>query len=396
MELPRQRLTRRSMTETSSPFIPQANPLASYLEQQQEIDAAIKGVLDRGWYILGREVQSFEEEFASWLGVPYAVAAASGTDALELALRAYDIGPGDLVITVSHTAVATVAAIDRAGATPVLIDIDPQTYTLSPGRLAQTLEEFSRAPALGPRVRAVIPVHLYGHPADMDAILEVARKYNLVVIEDCAQAHGARFRGKMAGSLGDLGTFSFYPTKNLGAFGDGGLVAAHAPLVAEKLRSLRQYGWQERNFSRLAGINSRLDEVQAAILRVKLTRLNDHNARRREIARRYDAALAGTAIRPPVVAAGMEHAFHQYVVRSPRREDLRRFLEERGIGTAVHYPYAVHQQPGYQQKIIPGAGGLPVTEEVCREVLSLPLYPQLSDGESGRITEALRQWQAET
>jgi dTDP-4-amino-4,6-dideoxygalactose transaminase len=385
-----------SNTKSTPPFIPPANPLASYLAQREEIDAAIKRVLTSGWYILGREVQGLEEEFAAWLGVGFAVGAASGTDALELALRAYEIGPGDLVFTVSHTAVATVAAIDRCGATPVLVDIDPRTYTMSPEKLAQALEEISRDPALAPRVRAVLPVHLYGHPADMPAILDLARKYNLLVMEDCAQAHGARLQGKMVGSLGDLGAFSFYPTKNLGGFGDGGMVVGNDPLLGERLRILRQYGWQERNFSRLPGINSRLDEVQAAILRVKLTRLKEDNERRREIARRYDAALADTRIQSPVVTAGVEHAFHQYVVRSPRREELGRFLGEQGIGTAVHYPYAVHQQPGYQQKVILGAGGLAVTETVCREVLSLPLYPQLTEEEVDRITKALGQWQAQS
>ena len=281
-----------------SAFIPQANPKAGYLALKTEIDAAIHRVMESGWYILGGEVREFEKEFAAYVGMPHAVGVASGTDALELALRGFKIGSGDLVFTVSHTAVATVAAIERCGATPVLIDIDPQTFTISPDQLEQTAKELSQTPRFAKCLKAIIPVHLYGHPADLPAILDIARKYGMVVIEDCAQAHGAKLQNRMVGSWGDIGAFSFYPTKNLGCFGDGGMLVCKDLKIAERVRALREYGWQERYLSSFPGINSRLDELQAAILRVKLAKLDENNQRRREIAGIYDGALATTAVYP--------------------------------------------------------------------------------------------------
>jgi len=373
-------------------IIPQANPKAGYLAQKTEIEAAIHRVLESGWYILGREVQEFEQEFAAYVGMPYAVGVASGTDALELALRGCKVGRGDLVFTVSHTAVATVSAIERCGATPILIDIDPETYTISPHRLEQTVQKFFQNPKFAQRLKAIIPVHLYGHPADLPAIMSIAGKYGMVVIEDCAQAHGARLENRMVGSWGDLGAFSFYPTKNLGCLGDGGLVVCKDPELAARMRALREYGWQERYISSFPGINSRLDELQAAILRVKLSKLEDNNQRRREIAHTFDQTLATTAIHAPAVAADVIHAYHLFVVRCEQRDRLRQALLSQGIGTAIHYPFAVHSQPAFRHRVLTGVGGMENTDKICREILSLPLYPELGDDEILRIVRALARW----
>ena len=375
-----------------SAFIPQANPKASYLAQKTEIDAAMHRVLESGWYILGTEVQEFEKEFAAYVGMPHAVGVASGTDALELALRGCEIGSGDLVFTVSHTAVATVSAIERCGATPVLIDIDPKTYTISPDKLEQTVQEFGRNPKFAQRLKAIIPVHLYGHPAELPAILGIARKYGMVVIEDCAQAHGARLQDRMVGSWGDMGAFSFYPTKNLGCFGDGGLVVCKDPELAARMRALREYGWQERYLSSFPGINSRLDELQAAILRVKLSKLDENNQRRREIADTFGRALATTTIHAPSASADIIHAYHLFVIRSGERDRLRQSLLAQGIGTAIHYPFAVHSQPAFRNRVFTGAGGMENTDKICQEILSLPMYPELHDEEILRIVQALGQW----
>lgn len=347
--------------------IPLVDLRSPYRRLQAEIDAAMARVLSSGWYILGPEVRSFEAEFAAYLGVGEVVGVASGTDAVLLALRALGLGPGDEVITVAHTAVATVAAIELSGATPRLVDIDPNTCTLDPAQLA---------PAITPRTRAVIPVHLYGAPADMAAILSVARAHDLLVIEDCAQAHGARYRGHMVGTLGDVATFSFYPTKNLGALGDGGAVATSRPEIGERLRLLRQYGWRERYISDLPGYNSRLDELQAAILRVRLRHLDADNEARRRLAARYDAALADLPIGLPVVGPDDWAVYHLYVIRDAGRDTLATQLSASGIGTGIHYPVPIHLQPAYAH-LGYGSGSLPVTEAVARQVLSLPIYPDL-------------------
>ena len=379
-------------------LLPFADPKASYLAHQPEIDAALRRVLEGGSYILGPEVSAFEREFAAFLGVTDATGVGSGTEALHVALRACNIGPGDAVLTVSHTAVATVAAIELAGATPVLVDIDPRTFTLDPNRLEDTLRQYrgtggQTAPS---RPKAVIPVHLYGHPADMPAILEIARRYDLRVIEDCAQAHGAALHGRKAGSWGDIAAFSFYPTKNLGALGDGGALVTNAPDLAERTRLLREYGWRERYISACPGLNSRLDEVQAAILRVKLRYLEQENAHRRKLARIYADVLAATSLRLPQALSQVEHVYHLYVVCTPHREHLRTCLREKGIGTAIHYPAPVHWQPAYQSRLVLGAGGLPETEQVCREILSLPMYPQMTEEAVRSIGEQIRQWAEST
>jgi dTDP-4-amino-4,6-dideoxygalactose transaminase len=363
-------------------LIPQANPHASYQAQRAEIDAAVARVLDSGRYILGGEVAAFEAEFAAYLGIKHAIGVANGTDALELALRALDIGSGHAVIAPSHTAVATVAAIERAGARPVLIDVDPQTYCITAAAVEEVAK--SRHAFAGCPLKAVIPVHLYGNPVDMPAIVDVAGRYGLRVIEDCAQSHGARLEGRRTGAFGDLAAFSFYPTKNLGAFGDGGLVATNDAQLADRLRALRQYGWQERSVSSYPGINSRLDEIQAAILRAKLTRLDADNERRREIARRYATGLEKAAVRLSLGNSAAEQVFHQFVIRTERRDELRAFLEQKGIGTAIHYPVPVHRQPAYRDRGLT-AGPLPVTETVCAEILSLPMYPQFADADVDRV-----------
>jgi dTDP-4-amino-4,6-dideoxygalactose transaminase len=374
---------------SDAPFIPQANPGASYAAQRAEIDAAIHRVLAGGRYVLGEEVAAFEAEFADWLGVGEAVGVASGTDAIELALRAVGIGPGLAVIAPSHTAVATVAAIERTGARPVLVDVDSLTYTMTAAGVEAVLassREFG-----GCRPAALIPVHLYGNPADMPALLDVAGRYGLRVIEDCAQSTGAKIGPRRTGTLGDLAAFSFYPTKNLGAFGDGGLVATNDRELAARLRALRQYGWKQRSVSAFAGVNSRLDEIQAAVLRVKLKRLDSDNARRIEIARRYSTGLNRPGIGIPACSEEVEHVFHQYVIRMSDRDKLRSFLDERRIGTAIHYPVPVHCQPAYRERGL-NAGKLTRTEKLCHEILSLPMFPQLADADVDRVIATIGEW----
>ena len=363
--------------------VPQTDPKAGYLAHQAEIDSAIQRVLNSGWYILGREVESFEQEFAAYIGVRHAIGVANGTDALELSLRACDVGPGDLVFTVSHTAVATVAAIELAGATPVLVDIDPVTYTMDPNCLEAALAQ----PPNG-TPKAVIPVHLYGHPADMPSILELANRHNLYVIEDCAQSHGATLDGRLTGAWSDIAAFSFYPTKNLGALGDGGMVVTDNPALTERVRLLQQYGWRERYISDIPGGNSRLDELQAAVLRVKLRGLDTENLRRQSLAQTYNALLAHTGLSLPAVRSAVTHVYHQYVVRLSRRDALRTYLRQAGIGTLIHYPAPVHLQLAYQGRV-PLVGPLPWTEHVARQVLSLPMYPQLSDDQARRVGECI-------
>ncbi len=367
--------------------IPQIDPRAGYFEQKAEIDAAIARVLASGQYILGREVEAFEAAFAAWLGVGHAVGAGSGTDALELALRACGIGLGELVFTVSHTAVATVAAIERAGAVPVLVDIEPGGFTMDPAALEAAL----RAPPPG-RPAAVLPVHLYGEPADLAPILEIARRHGLYLIEDCAQSHGAVYRGRPTGSFGDIACFSFYPTKNLGALGDAGMTATDDAGLAVALRELREYGWRDRYVSARVGINTRLDPLQAAILGAKLPRLADDNARRRAIAARYDRGLSGLPLELPRRRGDCGHVFHQYVIQTGQRDLLREHLRAAQIGTGIHYPVPVHLQPAYQGRLGEFPAGLPATTRAAREILSLPIYPQLSSAAVDRAIAEIRRF----
>ncbi len=372
----------------SAPVVVPVDPGANYRAHREEIDQAVHGVLDSGWYILGKEVRAFEEEFARYLGVGHVIGVGNGTDALHLALRACGVGPDDRVLTVSHTAVATVAAIELAGATPILEDIDPATYTLDPNRLGDTLRKSN----LESRPKAIVVVHLYGHPADMPAILEIARRHDLRVIEDCAQSHGARLNGIQVGNWGHLAAYSFYPTKNLGALGDGGAVATNDPNLAERVRLLREYGWQERYTSLLAGMNTRLDELQAAILRVKLKYLDQENSRRRVLARLYDRLLSRTALVLPRTRENADHVFHQYVVRARGRDGLKTYLRDHGVETLIHYPLPVHLQPAYQDRVPLACGALPETERACREFLSLPMYPQLAEGQLRAVAERIIAW----
>ncbi|MDX2040419.1 MAG: DegT/DnrJ/EryC1/StrS family aminotransferase [Acidobacteriota bacterium] len=366
--------------------VPQSDPKAGYLTHQREIDEAIRQTLDSGWYILGKQVAAFEQELAAFIGVGHCVGVANGTDAIVLALRACGIGAGDAVVTVSHTAVATVAAIDLAGAEPLMVDIDPVTFTICP----QAIEDAIKSYRGSSKIKAIIAVHLYGHPAEMAAITELAGRFELRVIEDCAQAHGASIKEgigeRRVGSIGDVAAFSFYPTKNLGALGDGGAVATNDAALAERLRLLREYGWRERYVSEISGMNSRLDELQAALLRVKLKYLDSENERRRQIAAAYDEALKASGLVLPKCVGDISHVYHQYVVRSGERNVLKDRLREKGIGALVHYPVPVHWQPAYRHR---ASAALPITEQAAREVLSLPMFPQLTDEQVAQVIQAL-------
>ena len=359
--------------------IPQADPRAGFLALRTRIDIAITQVIESGTYILGSEVSGFEQEFSAFVGVRHGIGVASGTDAIILALKGIGVGPDDYVVTVPHTAVASVAAIELAGAKPLLVDIDPSTYTMDPQALAEVL---ARPPG---RIAAVMPVHIYGQPADLATIEPMVANAGAVLIEDSAQCHGALWGARMTGSVGRVGTFSFYPTKNLAALGDAGAIVTSDDALAERIRALRQYGWRERYISDITGVNSRLDEVQAAILRVRLTMLEAENQRRRDIAAAYDSGLQGLPIVLPARQPKTTHVFHQYVVRTPKREALRRALQSRGIGTNIHYPMPVHLQPAYRGHIAMGPAGLGETERAAREVLSLPMFPQLREEQVGRV-----------
>jgi dTDP-4-amino-4,6-dideoxygalactose transaminase len=349
-------------------------------EQRAELETAISRVLDSGRFILGEEGYAFERELARALGADHAVGVASGTDAIELALRALGIGQGCEVITQASTCVPTVAAIARCGATPVLCDVDLASATMDPASLAE---------AVSASTRAVLPVHLYGQCADMEAIGKLARDRRLAVVEDCAQALGARSPGGAAGTLGDAGAFSFYPTKNLGALGDAGAVVTADVGLAERIRSLSRYGRSPQGLSVEEGVNSRLDELQAAVLRARLPALEAANSRRRAIAAYYDEALAGTAVSPLARLSGHRVVFHLYVVRTTRRETFVDGLKRRGVETMVHYPAAVDEHPAYRA-LADGPTSLANAHVLAREVVSLPLYPELTDDEVEYVGTAAR------
>src|SRR6478735_342337 len=358
-----------------------ADPKATYLAAQADIDAAIQRVLQSGFYILGPEVDAFEKEYSSWLGVAGTVGVANGTDAIELALKAAGVGPGDKVVTVANTLSATITAIAATGAKVIYVEIEPATMLLDVTALETML-----ATLRDPKIKAVVPVHLYGQSVEMPRLMEVAARHNLVVVEDCAQAHGAAVGGRKAGTWGQLAAFSFYPTKNLGALGDGGAICASDPLLIEKVRALRQYGWRKRYVSETTGRNSRLDELQAAILRARLRRLDAENARRAAIATQYLAGLKGCGLTLPVTAGERGHCWHQFVVRTPRREELRVHLEKKDILCGVLYPVPMHRQPAYHDATI----SLPHSEQACAEVLSLPLHPGLSDEDVARVIREVK------
>lgn len=370
--------------------VPQSNPKAGYDAHCREIDEAISRVLSSGWYILGKEVEAFEKEFAAFHGFQESVGVGNGTDALELALRAMGVGSGDLVFTVSHTAVATVAAIERAGAIPVLVDIAPATFTMDPQSLEESIVQQKKVG--NGRPRAIVVVHLYGHPAAMPELLAVAKAHGLEIVEDCAQAHGAKTRGQMVGTLGTMAAFSFYPTKNLGALGDGGAVLTNDAGLTERVRLLREYGWRKRYVSEYPGGNSRLDEIQAAVLRVKLRALPEENKARRAAADHYAAAIENPLIGLPAVRQSVEHVFHQFVVRCRNRDSLRDHLKKIGVGTLVHYPVPVHLQPAYAERVSVAPGGLMETEKAADEVVSLPMYPQITGPELQSVVMAVNDW----
>ena len=349
-------------------LIPLLDLTAEYHELKSEIDAAVARVLESGHFILGSEVAALEQEFAAYCGVSYAVAVNSGTSALHLALLAAGIGPGDEVLTTPFTFYATVAAIGYAGATPVYVDIDPATFNIDPRKIEA---------AITPRTRAILPVHLYGQPADMDPILDIARRHNLIVIEDAAQAHGAEYNGRRTGSIGDLGCFSFYPTKNLGAAGEGGMVTTNNPEFARTLSLLRNWGEESRYHPVLKGYNYRLPAIQAAVLRVKLKRLEQWTERRRALAAEYDHLLRDAAVICPATNSRSRHVYCLYAIRAAGRDGLERALGSQGIQTAVHYPLPIYLMPAYTDARYK-AGDFPVAEASAGTVLSLPLYPQMT------------------
>jgi dTDP-4-amino-4,6-dideoxygalactose transaminase len=347
---------------------------------KDEVNEAVARVLESGWFILGQEVEAFEEEFSAYCGLSHGIGVGSGTEALHLALLACGVGPGDEVITVPHTAVATVAAIGLTGARPVFVDIDPASYTIAPDQLESRLTA---------QTRAVVPVHLYGQAADLDPILEIAQRRGLTVVEDCAQAHGVEYKGRRVGSFGRVACFSFYPTKNLGAYGDGGMVVTNDGALAQRVRLLRQYGWEKRYVSSLRGLNSRLDELQAAILRVKLRHLDKWNEARRARARLYDELLTGSGVVTPTEMDYGRHVYHLYVIRCPHRDALKDYLAEYGVGTAIHYPVPIHLQDAYR---VLGyrRGDFSVTEACADEILSLPMYPELREDEVREVSDLVR------
>jgi dTDP-4-amino-4,6-dideoxygalactose transaminase len=351
-----------------------------YSKIADELDRAIKGVLSSGRYILGENVAKFEEEFARYCGTKHAVGISSGTAALHLALLACGVGPGDEVITAANTYIATIFAISYVGAKPVLVDIDPESYTLDVAQVERAITE---------RTRAIIPVHLYGQCADMDPILELAKSHKLRVIEDAAQAHGAEYKGRKAGSLGDLGCFSFYPSKNLGACGDGGAVVTNDEELYQKLRIYRYMGQPRKHLHMVIGYQERLDELQAAILRVKLRYLDRWNEERRRLAALYNQLLADTEVLLPKEQPYGRHVYHLYVIRVRRRDAVKARLAEAGIETQIHYPTPAHLQPAYAD-LGYGKGSFPITERYSGEILSLPLYPELKEEEVREIARELK------
>ncbi len=350
-----------------------------YLSLKEDIDAAIKRVLDRSWYILGEEGEAFEQEFAEYCGVKFGVGVGSGTEALHLALLAAGLKPGDEVITVANTAVPTVAAIDFAGGKPVFVDIDPKTYTMDPAQIEGVITE---------KTKVILPVHLYGHPADMNPIMSLAKKHNLRVIEDCAQAHGALYQDNKVGSMGELGCFSFYPSKNLGAYGDAGMVVTNNQSLAEKVKLLRNYGQTKRYHHQIKGFNSRLDELQAAILRVKLSKLDQWNTIRREHAKLYQSLIQANNIVLPVARGSCQHVHHLYVIRTTERDKVKAALKEQGVLTEIHYPLPIYKQEAYQDQ----ACHLPITEAYSSQILSLPIYPELTESEIGQVSCSLNKY----
>lgn len=359
-------------------MIPFLDLKAPYLELKQELDEAIARVVSSGWFIGGPEVEAFEADYATYCGATHAVGVANGLDALHLALRAMEVGPGDEVIVPSNTYIATWLAVSQCGAKPVPVEPDPRTYNIDPGRIEA---------AITPATRVILPVHLYGQPADMDPILAIARKHGLRVLEDGAQAHGARYKSQRLGAHGDAVAWSFYPGKNLGAMGDGGAVTTNDAKLADRLRVLRNYGSRVKYVNEVQGYNSRLDPIQAAILRVKLAHLDAWNARRRATAAQYQQGLAGCGLTLPCVPEWSEPAWHLYVVQTPQRDVFQKSLADVGVGTLIHYPIPPHLQGAYADLGL-GKGRFPIAERIHNEVLSLPMSPSLSIAQASQVIVA--------
>lgn len=361
-------------------MIPLVDLTAQYLSIKEEIDSAVLSILESGHFILGPAVSKFEESIASYLGMNYAIGLASGTDALVLALRALNIGAGDEVIIPAYTFFATAGTVMSVGAKPVFVDVDPQSYQIDVSKIKS---------AITPKTKAIIPVHLYGHPAEMNPILEIARERGLKIIEDNAQGFGAEYQGTKTATFGDIGCLSFFPTKNLGAYGDAGMVVTNDEVLAERMRMLRTHGWKKKYYSEEVGYNSRLDAMQAAILQVKLPHVDVWNGKRRELAARYNAKLSALGLVVPVERAWGKHAYHLYIIRSSRRDEFRAFLKERGIATEVYYPLPPHlstpcRKFGYQK------GDFPHAELASRETLALPLYPELTQSQLDEVIAAVK------
>jgi dTDP-4-amino-4,6-dideoxygalactose transaminase len=363
-------------------FIPLANPRLRFVEKKNEFLKVAESVIESGMYILGNEVSSFEKEFAEYIGVKYCVGVANGTDALAIALKGLGVKDGDEVITVSHSAVATVAAIEMAGGVPVFTDIEPDTRCMDPEKIIELISF---------KTKVIIPVHIYGQPARIEEILSIARSKGIKVLEDCAQAHGAKVGEEKVGSFGDAAAFSFYPTKNLGAIGDGGAIVTNSSEIFENIYALRQYGWRQRYISDFPGVNSRLDELQAAFLRIKLRELDNDNARRNEIANKYTSAINKKILQPPERIPNTYNVYHLYVIESEKRDTLAKYFNSKGIGTALHYPLPIHLQPAYKGRIR-GGQSLYKTELLYTRILSLPMYPELSDAQVSKVIDSIKGW----
>jgi len=339
----------------------------------QEMLQVIQRVLKSGWFILGEETEKFEDEFSKYIRAKFGIGVNSGSDALYLAVKSLGISAGDEVITVSHTMISTVDAITRNGAKPIFVDINPETYLMDTSKVEAKISD---------KTRAILPVHLYGQPEDMDPLMEIAEKHGLNVIEDACQAHGAKYRNVKVGSIGDIGCFSFYPTKNLGAYGDGGMLTTSNKELADKLIKMRNYGQSSKYHHEFVGVNSRLDEIQAAILRSKLHHLDEWNEKRRKTAKLYTDLLSKTEVKTPIEKEYARHVYHLYVIRHKHRDKLQEYLLKQGVQTLIHYSIPVHKQRAYMR-----SDKLPITEKICGEILSLPIYPWLKEDEVKTISE---------
>lgn len=370
------------MSDMAVPF---GNLKQNFLLNKAAIDSAISDVLNSGWFVLGQIGKKFEGSFANYCNAAFGIGVGSGTEALHLALLSCGIESGDEVITVANTCVPTITAITLAGGIPILVDIDPLTYTMDSTKIEERITK---------KTKVILPVHLYGQCADMDPILAIARKHGLKIVEDCAQAHGAKYHGQMAGTFGDAGCYSFYPSKNLGAYGDAGMVITNSPEIAEFVRMARNYGEKQRYHHSIKGLNSRLDEIQAAVLMAKLPLLNKANERRRNMALHYHKAFSNfNKIVCPTESAGRHHIYHLYVVQVSYRESFQSFLKERGITTLIHYPVPIHRQEAYHE-CYAQTNYLSKTDELASRIVSLPIYPEMTDGQVEHVIEAVNEWSA--